>query len=199
MFIGALALGSLMQNVGRVRAGWYVLAVMSGNEGKALEGLKGIAGVVGYVPMRSVSQKVHHKEAIKIGCRRKNVRRVVFPGYVFVHFNPTTVPMSKVLADAKALSFVSGGGVLAVVPERFIAAMRESEASGQWDKGVAAVEKLVAAIGSQWTIQTGAWAGFVGVLRSVALGGLAETATVDVEIMGRTASVVLDVESELRL
>jgi transcription antitermination factor NusG len=172
---------------------------MSGAETKALAGLEAMHGVRGYAPMRTICQRVKRKEALKIGCWRKQVKRVVFQGYVFVRFDPIVTAMSDVLGASKALSFVSSGGVAARVDQRFIEAMMSSEISGEWDEGRAAAKKLLASIGSPVLINSGALAGFIGVLREVSLGGMVETATVDVEIMGATASVVLDVESELRL
>lgn len=176
---------------------WHVLVVGVGREMEAENKLKGLDGVEPYCPRYRVWQRVHMKEAKRIGCSRKIVTWPLMPGYVFFRADLGVVGVRQIVMRAEARHVLILDGQACVVRPQLIEAMRAAEGNGKWDRVEVEINKLQSKLGQPYLIQSGPMRGFIGVLRSIDFGRMHETMTVEVELLQRNVEIVLDPKIEL--
>lgn len=123
------------------------------------------------------------------GAQFRNVSRPLFPGYLFVAFDPARAPWRKINSTAGVARLLSLGNVPQEVPRGLVAELRAwLDAEGH----VTLADNLE--VGDRVEIQSGPFAGFLGEVARLA----PETrAHLLVDLMGRQAQVTAQV-AELR-
>jgi transcription antitermination factor NusG len=176
---------------------WHVLVVNVGREIEAENRLRGMAGVEPYCPRHRVWQRVHMKEARRIGCSRKIVTWPLMPGYLFFKADIGVVGVRQVVMQAEARHVLIVDGRACIVRNQLIEAMQAAETNGQWDRVELEINKLQSQLGKPYLIRSGPMRGFMGTLRAIDFAALHETITVEVELLQRNVDVVLDPKIEL--
>ena len=117
------------------------------------------------------------------------VSRPLFPGYLFVAFDPTRAPWRKINSTAGVVRLLSLGNTPQLVPEGLVADLRARlDAEGH----VIFSDTLI--VGDRVEIQSGPFAGFLGEVARLAPDARAHLL---VDLMGRKARVMAQV-TELR-
>jgi len=123
------------------------------------------------------------------GAQFKSVSRPLFPGYLFVAFDPARAPWRKINSTAGVARLLSLGSVPREVPRGLVAELRARlDAGGH----VVLADKL--GVGDRVEIQSGPFAGFLGQVARLAPEARAHLL---VDLMGRRAQVTARV-TELR-
>ncbi|GBF56427.1 transcription antitermination protein RfaH [Candidatus Phycosocius bacilliformis] len=176
---------------------WHVLVTSVGREIEAERKLLGFDGVEPYCPKHTVWQRVHAKEARRIGCSRKMVQHALLPGYIFVRTDLGLVSVRDLVTHADARHVLIVDGRACIVRPQLIQSLQAAERSGLWDQAEGEINKLQLRLGQSYLIQSGPMRGFIGVLRSIDFNSLKPTMTVEVELLKRNVEVVLDQKTEL--
>lgn len=123
------------------------------------------------------------------GARFRPVSRPLFPGYLFVAFDPTRAPWRKINSTAGVARLLSLGSVPQELPKGLVAELRARlDAQGH----VILADSVE--VGNRVEIQSGPFAGFLG---EVARLAPEDRAHLLVDLMGRQARVTAQL-AELR-
>jgi transcriptional antiterminator RfaH len=123
------------------------------------------------------------------GAQFKSVSRPLFPGYLFVAFDPARAPWRKINSTAGVARLLSLGSVPREVPRGLVAELR-----ARLDAGGHVVLSDNLSVGDRVEIQSGPFAGFLGEVARLAPEARAHLL---VDLMGRRAQVTARV-TELR-
>ena len=123
------------------------------------------------------------------GAQFRPVSRPLFPGYVFVAFDPARAPWRKINSTAGVARLLSLGNVPQEVPKGLVAELRARLDAGGHVTLADNVE-----VGDRVEIQSGPFAGFLGEVARLAPEARAHLL---VDLMGRQARVTAQL-SELR-
>ena len=123
------------------------------------------------------------------GAQFKSVSRPLFPGYLFVAFDPARAPWRKINSTAGVARLLSLGSVPREVPRGLVAELR-----ARLDAGGHVVLADNLGVGDRVEIQSGPFAGFLGEVARLAPEARAHLL---VDLMGRRAQVTARV-TELR-
>ena len=123
------------------------------------------------------------------GAQFKSVSRPLFPGYLFVAFDPARAPWRKINSTAGVARLLSLGSVPQEVPRGLVAELR-----ARLDAGGHVVLSDNLSVGDRVEIQSGPFAGFLGEVARLAPEARAHLL---VDLMGRRAQVTARV-TELR-
>jgi len=123
------------------------------------------------------------------GAQFKSVSRPLFPGYLFVAFDPARAPWRKINSTAGVARLLSLGSVPQEVPRGLVAELR-----ARLDAGGHVVLSDNLGVGDRVEIQSGPFAGFLGEVARLAPEARAHLL---VDLMGRRAQVTARV-TEIR-
>ena len=123
------------------------------------------------------------------GAQFRLVSRPLFPGYLFVAFDPARAPWRKINSTAGVARLLSLGSVPREVPRGLVAELR-----ARLDAGGHVVLSDNLSVGDRVEIQSGPFAGFLGQVARLAPEARAHLL---VDLMGRRAQVTARV-TELR-
>jgi transcriptional antiterminator RfaH len=115
------------------------------------------------------------------GAQFKSVSRPLFPGYLFVAFDPARAPWRKINSTAGVARLLSLGSVPREVPRGLVAELR-----ARLDAGGHVVLSDNLSVGDRVEIQSGPFAGFLGEVARLAPEARAHLL---VDLMGRRAQV----------
>jgi transcriptional antiterminator RfaH len=154
---------------------WFAVQTLPRAEDKAREHL---------------TQQNYEPSLPRLRKRRRHARRVdvvlrpLFPGYLFVHFDPTRDPWRAINSTVGVIRLVGFGDAMVPVPDKVIAALRSLED----EKGIIVGAGPALKPGQSVRILDGALVDQIGVLLE---GSGIERVRLLVRLLGREVKVVL--------